>query len=190
MLSRPWGTSASRMTWWQSEKWYVAVAARERGARLSPPPQSTARAIPVANIPATAAGNLLALDAGAAGGGGGGVQRNSAHRHSLGWGEEEAALGRGGNAWLGNTMAVLSTRQVKELAVQAATGGGSGDVVVLQKFIKSSGTHSHIQRTVWRPKRPVYAWAIASEVRLGYDGALSPPAHSTHSHPTVADAVR
>lgn len=66
--------------------------------------------------------------------------------------------------WRGNQLTVLNTKQVRELAVQAATGG-SGEVVVLQKFIKPSGPNPWIQRGVWRKGRAPHAWVITNKVR-------------------------
>lgn len=133
----------------------IAGMIHSRGGALHDSPlrrQATAqplgRSVPDAskgNLDQVPPGIVGAGDTGGGGGGGGG-------------GSSPAYV------WRGNQLTVLNTKQVRELAVQAATGG-SGEVVVLQKFIKPSGPNPWIQRGLWRKERGPHAWVITNKVR-------------------------
>jgi hypothetical protein len=42
---------------------------------------------------------------------------------------------------------------------------GTGDITVLQRFIKCKGPNPFINRVVWRVNRPNYSWTITSKTK-------------------------
>jgi hypothetical protein len=70
----------------------------------------------------------------------------------------------------GNRVELLSTRYLVEKA-PTINSNQSGELIVIQKFVRPIGPYAFVCRCVWRKHKPPYTWVITNKVAFKDDSS-------------------